>query len=321
MKVVFFGTPAFAVPSLVRLSQMPGLELVGVVTQPDTRRGRGNQLSYTAVKQVALEINLESSCAMPIWQPQRLKKDAEVLNALAATQATLFVVVAYGQILSPEVLAMPAKGCINVHGSLLPKYRGAAPIQWAIARGEQVTGVTTMQMDAGIDTGDMLLKASLPILPEDQAESLSAKLADLGADLLVQTLQQLEQITPVPQDHRLSSYAPIITKGDLELDWSRAATELRDRIRGFYPDCFVTFRGQRLKIHQAELLTPSWDCSAYSVGAIAALVKPEGFAVQTGAGQLLITRVQPAGKKSQSGWDFANGARIKLGESFEVPTD
>ncbi|MDX1977515.1 MAG: methionyl-tRNA formyltransferase [Pseudanabaenaceae cyanobacterium bins.68] len=312
MKIVFFGTPTFAVPSLVLLSQTPGLDLVGIVTQPDTRRGRGNQFSYSPVKQAALEINPQ----IQIWQPDRLKKAPEVLAALRATQADLFIVVAYGQILSPEILGMPHQGCINLHGSLLPQYRGAAPIQWAIANGEQTTGVTTMQMDAGIDTGDMLLKAGLEILPQDQAESLSAKLADLGANLLIQTLNQLDQINPTPQDHSLSSYAPMITKIDLELDWSSSAKQLRDRIRGFYPDCFTNFRGQRLKISQAELIASQTDLTP---GAIAALVKQRGFVVQTGAEQLLITEVQPAGKKIQTGWDFANGARIGVGESLTCP--
>ncbi|MFN5863038.1 MAG: methionyl-tRNA formyltransferase, partial [Pseudanabaena sp.] len=181
MRVVFFGTPDFAVPSLEKLLSEPDFELVGVVSQPDTRRGRGNQVTPSPVKAATIDKNPK----LRLWQPDRMKKDQQVLEELVATNADVFVVVAYGQILSKKILNMPRYGCINVHVSLLPKYRGAAPIQWAIANGESMTVVTTMQMDAGIDTGAMLLKAELEILPEDNTDTLSTKLANLGADLLI----------------------------------------------------------------------------------------------------------------------------------------
>jgi methionyl-tRNA formyltransferase len=292
MRVVFFGTPDFAVPTLEKLLCEPDFEVVGVVSQPDTRRGRGNQVSPPPVKAAAIAKNPD----LKIWQ------------------ADVFVVVAYGQILCQKILNMPNYGCINVHGSLLPKYRGAAPIQWAIANGESITGITTMQMDAGIDTGAMLLKAELEILPEENTDILSRKLANLGADLLVDTLRQLTTITPEPQDDALSCYSPMIGREDWELDWNQEAIAVHNRIRAFYPNCYTDFRGQRLKITQTEVL--SEGISLDNVGKVTEIRKGKGFVVQTGKGLLLIKEVQPAGKKLQSGWDFVNGMRIVIGESL-----
>lgn len=310
MRVVFFGTPDFAVPTLEKLLSEPDFEVVGVVSQPDTRRGRGNQVSPPPVKAAAIAKNPD----LKIWQPDRLKKDKTALEALEALEADVFVVVAYGQILSQKILNMPKQGCINVHGSLLPKYRGAAPIQWAIANGESITGITTMQMDAGIDTGAMLLKAELEILPEDNTDILSRKLANLGADLLVDTLRQLTTITPEPQDDALSCYSPMIGREDWELDWKLEAIALHNRIRAFYPNCYTDFRGQRLKITQTEVL--SEGICLDTVGKVAEIRKGKGFVVRTGKGLLLVKEVQPAGKKLQSGWDFVNGMRIAIGESL-----
>ena len=196
MRVVFFGTPQFAVPSLERLLEHPAFEVLAVVSQPDKRRGRGNQTTPSPVKTVALTHHL------PIWQPQRVKKDAQTLTELKQAGTDVFVVVAYGQILSQEILDMPQVGCINVHGSILPKYRGAAPIQWCLYHGETETGITTMLMDAGMDTGAMLLKAFTPIHLLDTAQDVAQRLAELGADLLVETLLKLEhqEIQPIPQE-------------------------------------------------------------------------------------------------------------------------
>jgi len=310
MRIVFFGTPDFAVPTLEKLLSEPDFEVVGVVSQPDTRRGRGNQVSPPPVKAAAIARNPN----LKIWQPDRLKKDKAVLSEIESLKADVFVVVAYGQILSQKILNMPKHGCINVHGSLLPKYRGAAPIQWAIANGESITGITTMQMDAGIDTGAMLLKAELEILPEDNTDTLSMKLANLGADLLVDTLQRLETITPEPQDDSLSCYSPMIGREDWELDWNLEAIALHNRIRAFYPNCYTDFREQRLKITKTEVI--SEDENLNLVGTVAEIRKGKGFVVQTGKGLLLIKEVQPAGKKLQSGWDFVNGMRIAIGESL-----
>jgi methionyl-tRNA formyltransferase len=310
MRIVFFGTPDFAVPTLEKLLSESDFEVVGVVSQPDTRRGRGNQVSPPPVKSAAIARNPN----LKIWQPDRLKKDKNVLAELESLEADVFVVVAYGQILSQKILNMPKLGCINVHGSLLPKYRGAAPIQWAIANGESITGITTMQMDAGIDTGAMLLKAELEILPEDNTDTLSMKLANLGADLLIDTLRRLETITPEPQDEALSCYSPMIGREDWELDWNLEAIALHNRIRAFYPNCYTDFREQRLKITKTEVI--SEDENLNLVGTVAEIRKGKGFVLQTGKGLLLIKEVQPAGKKLQSGWDFVNGMRIAISESL-----
>jgi methionyl-tRNA formyltransferase len=216
MRVIFFGTPQFAVPTLNALLQSEARSLLGVVTQPDKRRGRGKQMIPSPVKEVALAENL------PIWQPARLRKDVETIAALKAAEADVFVVVAYGQILSPEILAIPKFGCINVHGSLLPQYRGAAPMQWALYNGDRQTGITTMLMDEGMDTGASLLKISTPIQLLDNIQSLGARLAQDGANLLLATLSQLEQgtITPIPQDSQAATYAPLLKKSDLDTQYT-----------------------------------------------------------------------------------------------------
>jgi methionyl-tRNA formyltransferase len=309
MRVIFFGTPEFAVPTLARLLSEPAFRVLGVVTQPDTRRGRGNQTSPSPVKELALKYDL------PVWTPDRIKKDTATLAALDVLNADVFVVVAYGQILSQAILDMPKHGCVNVHGSLLPQYRGAAPIQWAIVNGERVAGITTMQMDAGIDTGAMLLKASVEIAVTDQAESLSAKLADLGADLLIETLQKLHEIKPEPQNHAESTYAPMITKEDLQLDWQKTAIALHNQVRGFYPNCYTSCRDQRLKVITTEVV-PQESSESAPLGNLVELRKNMGFVIQTSEGLLLIKEVQPAGKRSQTGWDFANGSRLQVGEVF-----
>lgn len=328
MNLIFFGTPQFAVPSLERLLSHETFNVVAVVTQPDKRRGRGNALSPSPVKAVALEHQV------PVWQPRRVKKDAETLEKLRSSQADAFVVVAYGQILSQDILDMPRLGCINAHGSILPKYRGAAPIQWSIYHGEPETGITTMLMDAGMDTGAMLLKATTPIALLDHAWNLAKILSIQAADLLVDTLMGLEQgtIQPIPQDNEQATYAPLIQKEDYALDWSRPAIDLHNQIRGFYPNCFTTFRETSLKItatlplgvpdvslpEDCQPIVQAWEAadrlSEPMLGAIVALLKNYGAVVQTGAGALLLREVQLAGKRSQSGWDFVNGMRLEVGE-------
>lgn len=329
MKIVFFGTPIFAVPSLERLLALPEFEVVAVVTQPDKRRGRGNQQIPSPVKAIALQHQL------PIWQPQRIKKDEATLQALQATQADAFVVVAYGQILSPAILAMPRLGCINAHGSLLPKYRGAAPIQWSLVNGEPETGITTMLMDAGMDTGPMLLEAKTAIALLDTVDELAARLATLSADLLVDTLRQLDQGTlqPQPQASEQATYAPLIKKEDYQLDWTRPAIALHNQIRGFAPNCTTPFRGDLLKVIRAiplgeaywsalpaeyqDLAAQSahWDATAQP-GTVIAIAKGFGPVIQTGRDRLLLHTVQLPGKRPQLGTDFANGVRIAIGENL-----
>ncbi|MGF1520133.1 MAG: methionyl-tRNA formyltransferase [Nodosilinea sp.] len=331
MRLIFFGTPQFAVPSLGRLLAEPGFEVAAVVTQPDHRRGRGSKVDASPVKQVAVK----AGC--PVLQPSRIKKDEATLTTLEQLGADAFVVVAYGQILSQRILDLPRLGCINGHGSLLPVYRGAAPIQWCIVNGETVTGMTTMQMNLGMDTGDMLLTSRLPIGLMDTAEDVAAELSHQCADLLVETLQGLRAgtLSPAPQDDALATYAPLIQKEDFELDWGKSAIALHNQIRGFYPNCVTALRGQPLKVMAtAPMGAPHWtalppelaalqavvdDIAAATPanpGTLVGLLKGHGPLVQTGDGLLLLRQVKPSGKQTQAGADFANGSRLQIGESF-----
>jgi methionyl-tRNA formyltransferase len=328
MKIVFFGTPQFAIPTLEKLLNHTEFEVLGVVTQPDKRRGRGNKLIPSPVKVLATAHNL------PVWQSEKIKKDTETLTQLQQLAADVFIVAAYGQILSKKILKIPKLGCINVHGSILPKYRGAAPIQWCLYNGEQETGITTILMDVGMDTGDMLLKAITPINLLDNAQILAERLATLGADLLIETLYQLEkqEIQPIPQDNDAATYASLIQKQDYNLDWSKNAIQLHNQIRGFYPNCITTFRDQALRInatipiysayiHQLQLELqekihniPDLSTISSQPGEVVSIVKGMGAIVQTGEGLLLLREVQLTGKRPQSGWDFVNGTRLNVGE-------
>jgi methionyl-tRNA formyltransferase len=336
MKIIFFGTPDFAVPTLQQLLNTSSIEVLGVVTQPDRRRGRGSQLSPSPIKTLALEHQL------PVWQPEKIKKDAVAIEQLKVLNADVFVVIAYGQILSQEILDLPKLGCINVHGSLLPKYRGAAPIQWCLYNGEKVTGITTMMMDAGMDTGAMLLKKSIEISLETNAPELAIDLANLGAELLLETLANLSTITPIPQDTEAATYAPLIKKENYLLDWQRKAIDLHNQIRGFAPHCYTTYQGQPLKITASLPLDPEYfphlslesqslhrllsgvegqnvqqlltsNTSDAPPGTAIALPKNRGIVIQTGSGLLLVTKVQPPGKGIQAAGDFANGNRLQVG--------
>jgi methionyl-tRNA formyltransferase len=328
MRVIFFGTPQFAVPSLEWLLAHPEFDVLAAVTQPDKRRGRGSSLIASEVKQVALAQQI------PVWQPQRLKKDTATLTQLAAASADVFVVVAYGQILSPQILAMPRLGCINVHGSLLPKYRGAAPIQWSLYHGEGETGVTTMLMDAGMDTGEILLKASTPIGLLDNAWEIAHTLANQGAELLRETLLQLERgiLTPIPQNSAEATYAPLIAKEDCAIDWTRPALDIHNQVRGFFPNCTSIFRDKPLKVMKTvplgeeywaqlpssfEPMARQWTNFASLsgiAGEVVGTIKNFGAIVQTGRGLLLLQELQIAGKRPQSGWDFVNGSHLQVGE-------
>ncbi|WP_069790103.1 methionyl-tRNA formyltransferase [Cyanobacterium sp. IPPAS B-1200] len=326
MRVVFFGTPDFAVATLSKLLSDENHQVIAVVTQPDKRRGRGSKMIPSPIKKIALQHNL------PIWQPNRIKKDQATLELLETTQADVFVVVAYGQILSSQILQMPKHGCINVHGSILPQYRGAAPIQWSIYDGEKKTGITTMLMDEGMDTGAMLLTATTPISLFDNSDTLAQQLATQGADLLLETLAKLPKINPVAQDDNLATYARLINKEDYPIDWTKSASQIHNQIRAFYPNCFTTFRQQKLKvsaslpltdIENIELPPEFTKIKSYlsdinsvkgGVGEVVKTIKNFGFVVQTGSGLLLILEVQLAGKKLQSAWNFINGTRLELGE-------
>jgi len=330
MKVVFFGTPEFAVPTLQALLDHSQTEVVAVVTQPDKAKGRGKKLIPSPVKQLAVNYDIS------ILQPKRIKKDTAILNQLQELHADAFVVAAYGQILSSQILEMPRLGCLNVHASLLPKYRGAAPIQWSLYYGETEVGVTIMLMDTGMDTGAMLTKATTPVSLLDNAETVGDRLAKLGGELLVKTLLQWEkgEVEATAQDESEASYAPLIQKRDYQLDWSKSAIALHNQIRGVYPNCTTTLRQESLKIlatiplgerYWSQLPTEydglrqkweSLDVTTGEAGEIIAIVKKFGAIVQTGQGQLLLLQLQRSGKRPQSGWDFVNGMRLTVGEKL-----
>lgn len=330
MKVVYFGTPQFAVPSLIRLLKDPDFDVIAVVTQPDKRRGRGNKVTPSPVKTIA------SEAGIPIWQPPKIKQDAETLNFLKVSQADAFVVVAYGQILSQEILDMPRLGAINGHGSILPTYRGAAPIQWSLYHGESETGVTTMLMDAGMDTGPMLLENTIPISLLDNAWTIAETLSNLTADLLLNTLHKLngQAIRPIHQPEEQATYAPLIKKVNYAIDWHRSALDIHNQVRGFYPNCVTELRQQPLKISETiPLFEDVWPqlpqeyqslkdafstLGSIAPGQIAAIWKNQGPVIATGDGYLLLRQLQPAGKKSQAGWAFANGNRLEIGETLGV---
>lgn len=319
MNIVFFGTPDFAVTTLAKILTQPDWQVVGVVTQPDRKRGRGNQLTPSPVKALALEHGL------PIQQPDRIKNSPETIQWLRDRQADVFVVVAYGQILSQEILDIPPQGCINVHGSLLPAYRGAAPIQRCLVDGVEVTGITTMQMEIGMDTGPILLTTTLPVPPLMNAQELGQQLAIAGADLLIATLRQ--KPNPIPQDDRQATYAAMVKKADLLLDWHKSAIELHNQIRGFYPDCYITIGDKPLKIlASVPIAAPYWpdplptDLPTAPAGQIVQIFKGHGPIIATGNGYLLLTLLQPPGKKPQSGADYVNGNRLAIGDTLGNPT-
>ena len=248
MRIVYLGTPQFAVPTLDRLVESRH-QVVAVYTQPDRPKGRGQQLALSPVKEAAIRLQL------PVHQPPRIRRP-EVVEELARFRADAMVIVGYGQIIPHAILDLPPLGIINVHASLLPAYRGAAPIQRAIANGETRTGVTTMRIDAGLDTGDMLGKVEADIGPEETAPQLAERLADMGAGLLIETLEAIQSgaARPEPQDHTQATYAPILKKEDGQIDWELPATAIYNRVRGFtpWPGAFTTFRGQVLHIWQAK---------------------------------------------------------------------
>jgi methionyl-tRNA formyltransferase len=302
MKLVFCGTPQFAVPSLERLAAT-GFEVQLVVTQPDRPLGRGLELTAPPVKQSALKLGL------PVVQPEKIRKNEGFQAQLKGIQPDAIIVVGYGRIVPPWMLELPRYGNINVHASLLPKYRGAAPIQWAIANGEKVTGVTTMLLNQGLDTGDLLLQREMKIEEEDTSVTLAPRLARMGADLLVETLHGLEQekIKPVPQDDSQATLAPILTKEDGLVDFKRTAREVQNRLRGFqpWPGAYTRFRGKNLKFIAVK---PAGVGSALPP----AELKIEGERLLAGCGDgtvLELLQIQPEGKKAMTAREFINGYR------------
>ncbi len=307
MNLIFCGTPRFAVPTLEKLVAA-GHRVSLVVTQPDRPRGRGMELVTSPVKEAAIGLGI------PIAQPATIKNNIEFRTQLAALGPDAIIVVGYGRIIPQWMIDMPRLGTLNLHASLLPKYRGAAPIQWAIAHGESVTGVTTMRIDAGLDTGDILLQREMPILREDTAETIAPRLAVVGAELMVQTLRALEdrQLHSTPQNHPEASLAPILKKEDGRMDFSRAANDLFNRMRGFqpWPGAFTTFKTKTLQVHRAETVQHMGELlpGAIAVNAAHLLV---------GCGQstaLELIEVQIEGKRRMTAQEFINGYRVKTGD-------
>ncbi len=307
-RIVFMGTPAFAVPSLKALLHS-GENILAVVCQPDRRQGRGRQLAPPPVKELA------QAHGIPVLQPASIRTD-EFLEHMGQLAPDLIVVAAYGKILPGALLNQPPLGTINVHGSLLPKYRGAAPIQWALIRGEQETGVTIMQMDEGMDTGDILLTASLPITEQDTAGTLFVKLADLGGQTLVEALTRLKggHLRPIPQDDRLASEAPLLTKEMGHLDWQRPASELHCLIRGLdpWPSAYGFLGTSRYRFFAPQVIAGS--CQE-APGTIRAADK-KGLLIATGKDNVLIREIQPAGRKRMSVAACLCGLPLKPGQRF-----
>ena len=314
MKIVFMGTPDFAAEALDALCRA-GHEILLVVTQPDRPKGRGQTLVPCAAKETALKYGLK------VFQPERIKRP-EAVEELKKYPADVYVVAAFGQILSQEILDLPRLGCLNIHGSLLPKYRGAAPIQWAVINGDKVTGITIMQMNAGMDTGDILMQRELPISEEDTGASLFDRMTELGGSLIVEALEKLEAglLTPVKQDEDKASYASMLKKEMGRIDWKRSASELACLIRGLnsWPGAYSMSGGRTYKLHMAH---EAGREEAREIGRKGArpgevvLSGGDALYVACGEGILAITEIQPEGKKRMNAHDFSLGYHIKEFES------
>jgi methionyl-tRNA formyltransferase len=306
LRLVFCGTPEFAVATLDAVIAA-GHEVALVVTQPDRAAGRGMEVQVGAVKAAAVRHGL------PVVQPEKIKNNAEFRDQMEAIAPDAVLVVAYGRIIPDWLLALPRFGCLNLHGSLLPKYRGAAPIQWAVANGETITGVTTMRLDAGLDTGPMLLAQTVPIAPEETAEDLYRTLAAVGAPLMVETLRQLEAGTlePIAQDHAAATLAPILTRDDGRIDFARTATELVNRWRGFqpWPGAFTMLRGRKLIVHRMQVAD---FVNELEQGVL--LVEDGRMLVGCSRSALELLEVQMEGKKRMPAAEFLRGFQVKSGE-------
>ena len=307
MRVVFMGTPAYAVPTLRALLGSEH-QVIAVVAQPDRRAGRGRCLVSPPTIALAKERGVRT------MQPRGVRSGPFPPN-FAALGADVAVVVAYGRILTPALLGAPRLGCVNAHGSLLPRYRGAAPIQWAIARGESHTGVTTMLMDDGLDTGDMLLERSIPIGADETAAELAVRLAELSAELVLETLAVLPELQPRPQDHSQHSMAPILTKEHGRIDWSWPAQRIHDLVRGMnpWPMGQAVFRGELIRVHCTR---PVLDWVACDVAPGTVVEARKRLLVATGAGALEIIQAQPANRRCLPGAALICGQRIQAGEVF-----
>jgi len=306
MRVVFMGTPEFAVPSLeVAFAKH---ELLAAVTQPDRKRDRGQKVQFSPVKEKALQYNV------PVYQPEKVA-NRRFLEAMVQLKPDVIIVVAFGQKIPKALLELPVYGCINVHASLLPKYRGAAPIQHAIINGDQVTGVTTMYLSEGWDDGDVILQDKEPILPTDTAGTLHDRLARKGAALLDETLSLISagRAPRVPQDHHQATYAPKLSKSDGAIDWKQPAARIANLVRGLnpWPTAYTFLQSEMIKVWEAEAAGDDES----PPGEILAIT-PEGILVGTGLGTLLLKKLQREGARIHDAYDTANGMRLRVGQKF-----
>lgn len=310
MRVIFLGTPEFALPSLEILHQS-GHAILSVVTRPDRPKGRGGKLTPPPVKVMAQRMQLM------VLQPAKIK-DPSFIDGLRALKPDIIVVVAFGQILPPAILDLPLYGCINLHASLLPQYRGAAPIQWAIINGDEETGVTTIRMDPGMDTGDLLLRERVSILPTDTAGSLSTRLAERGADLMLRTLQGIEsgKIVPVPQDHAQATLAPLLEKEAGEINWAQPAINILNRIRGLdpWPGAYTFYGQERWRIWKAM----RGGEAARGVPGKVVKISRQGISIATGKGLLDLLEVQPANGRRMTVQEFLSGHSVEEGNVLGV---
>lgn len=311
MKLVFLGTPDIAVPSLRYLIEKEDIDVVAVITQPDKPAGRGQKLTPSPVKKLALENNIE------LYQPKSIRKDSELIEIIKKLKPDMFITVAFGQILSQEVLDIPRIGTVNLHASLLPKYRGANPIQWPIINGDKVTGITTMLTDIGVDTGDILLKEEIQITDEMTSYDLYNKIAEIGPELLYKTIIGLNEgrIKPIKQNHDEATHAPKLKKEDGKINWHNSAREIHNKVRGMqpWPSAYCEFKNSNIKIISTEIYEENIKNS--SVGEIKDIID-NGIVVTTGDGAILIKQLQPEGKKAMDSNSWVNGARINKGDKF-----
>jgi methionyl-tRNA formyltransferase len=328
LRLLFCGTPNFAVPTLKHLLAQPDFEIAAVITQPDRPRGRGQEVSFSPLKQTALAANV------PIFQPEKIRTP-ESEQFLREANPDAIVIIAYGQIIPARLLNIPKLGWINSHASLLPKYRGAAPIQWAIANGETKTGITTMRIDAGMDTGDMLLQRETPIGSNETAPELAARLAEISAPLMAETLRGLRNGTlhSTPQDHSKASAAPLLKKEDGRINWNLPAETIFNRMRGFtpWPGAYTSFRGATCHLLFGSTATlgcaadeapphiPQLGTSAGPSHPAPSTILYDGRELLVSCGEetlLRVSRVKVEGRKEVSALEFANGARLQSGEHF-----
>ena len=311
MKIIYMGTPDFAVAPLEGILKA-GHEVTAVVTQPDRQKGRGREVQYSPVKECAL------SYGIPVLQPLKIK-EKDAVEELRKYPADIFVVAAFGQLLSEEILNMPRLGCINIHASLLPAYRGAAPIQWCVINGEEKTGVTIMQMAKGMDTGDILLQKEVVLDEKETGGSLFDRLMETGAELIVEVLPKIEagELTPVVQKEELATYAGKITKDMGNIDFAKSAVTIERLIRGLnpWPSAFTHYKGKILKIWEADVVSECANAENPVPGTVIAMDK-ESFTLATGEGALRIRSLQPEGKKRMSCAEFMRGYEVKVGEAL-----